>query len=656
MKSEIAYAPPTPEGVYEFGPFRIDSVKRQLLREGEPITLTSKSFDTLLALVEHRGQVVNKDELMKRLWPDTVIEENNLTQQISMLRKALGERAGEHRFVVTVPGRGYSFVAEVREVCGDESALIVEQHTRSRITVDIEDEHEKELPVREENVKYIPAALPAHRRRWRQRTAILSGLAILFALVVSLALWSAFHNPLPEKKAEIKRSIAVLPFKSLDNDPANDYLGTGMTDTLIAKLSNIREINVRPTSSVIKYAGQRQDALAIGNELGVDSVLEGTIQKAGDRVRVTVQLINVQDRIPLWAQSFDEKLTDIFSVQDAISSQVAGAMLVKLNGDEQKQLRKHETENIEAYQEYLRGRYFWNKRDGDGLKKSLEYFQHAITLDSNYGRAYAGLADAYTIIANYHIKPYSTEETFQLARATAIKALSVDDTLAEAHTSLAFIKAYYEHDNPGAELEFKRAIELNPNYATAHHWYSEYLIMDGREEESMAEIRRAQELDPLSPVINTTMGERLFFARRYDEAITYSRKTVEIAPDFAPAYYTLGLALEQKGEYREATATLRRAAEITRLNPAMMLSALGHIYAVTGQKQEARKILSELLAQEEPSPYEIAVVYSVLGEREQAINWLEKLKHKASAYRMVLTHDPRLDELRSDPRFQGLLV
>lgn len=653
MAIEIAYKSEKSERIYEFGSFCVDTVKRLLLREGEPVTLTSKGFDTLVTLVEHRGEVVSKDELMKILWPDTAVEENNLTQQISMLRKALGERAGDHRFVVTVPGRGYSFVAEVREVSNDESSLIVEQHAGSRITLDIEDKHEKELVAQKESRQHLTAVPYVTSRGWKTKAAMISGPLVLIGLAIILAPLVRLQKSQPQRSAPVKRSIAVMPFKSLDNDPANDYLGAGMTDTLIAKLSNIRQISVLPTSSVIKYAGQSMDAQSVGRELGVDSVLDGTIQKAGDRIRVTVQLISVQDRTPLWAQSFDEQITDIFVVQDTISSQVAQALMVRLNGDEQKQLRKHETENVEAYQEYLRGRYFWNKRDEEGLKKSLEHFHHAIDLDANYGLAYAGLADAYMIIANYGLK--SREETFQRAKAILQKALAIDDTLAEAHTSLAFIKAFYDHDNLGAEAEFKRAIELNPNYATAHHWYSEFLVTLGRNEESMAEIRRAQELDPLSPAINATLGERLYYARQYDEAIKQSRKTLEITPNFAPASYILGLALEQKGMYREAIYALRSAKETTRFNSALPSSALGHVYAMTGQKEDARKILHELLAQEKPAPYEIGMVYQGLGEKEQAIGWLSKLKEKDGMNQMMLRDDPRLDSLRSDPRFQELL-
>ncbi|MBD0371777.1 MAG: tetratricopeptide repeat protein [Pyrinomonadaceae bacterium] len=655
MGTEITYNSAHPECVYEFGPFCIDTVKRLLLREGEPVSLTSKGFDTLLTLVERRGQVVCKDELMKILWPDTIVEENNLTQQISMLRKALGERAGEHRFVVTVPGRGYTFVAEVHETFSDESALIVEQHTRSSITLDIEDEQEKAVAPRDTGLRVLPRAAYSVRRGWKSRAAIFAAPVVLIGLALSLASWFTYRAPQPEQSGGRRPSIAVLPFKSLNNDPTNDYLGTGMTDTLIAKLSNIRQISVRPTSSVIKYAGRSQDAQAIGRELGVDSVLEGTIQKAGDRVRVTVQLVNVQDRNPLWAKSFDEEITDIFAVQDTISSQVAQTMLVRLNGYDRKQLSKRETENVEAYQEYLRGRYFWNKRDEAGLKKSVEHFQHAIELDPNYGAAYAGLADAYTIIANYSIKPYDRDETFQRGKALALKAIDVDEALAEAHTSLAFIKAFYEQDDSGAETEFRRALELNPNYATAHHWYSEFLVMRGREQESMTEIKRAQELDPLSPVINVTLGEHLYYGRRYDEAITHLRKTLEISPDFAQASYILGLALEQKGMYKEAISALRKAKESTKLDPSVPSSALGHVYALTGQKGEARKILGELLSTDDPAPYSIGMIYQGLGEKEQAIGWLRKIKSKEGMLQMLLRDDPRLDSLRSDQRFQELL-
>jgi TolB-like protein/DNA-binding winged helix-turn-helix (wHTH) protein/Flp pilus assembly protein TadD len=634
--------------MYEFGPFRIDAVKRVLLREGELVPLTSKSLDTLLVLVEHCGQVVTKDDLMKTLWPDTIVEENNLTQQISMLRKALGERANEHRYVVTVPGRGYSFVAEVSGPRKPDMNLVVEQHIRSRITVGVEDSDESELLI----PKYLPGSQLAMPHRWGSKSTML----LLFAGLAGLALLAFWFSSAgqPSQKRERRRSIAVLPFKPLNSDSTNDYLSTGMADALIAKLSNIRQISVRPTSAIIKYAGQSQEAQAIGRELGVDSVLEGTVQRVGERVRVTVQLVSVQERDPAWTKSFDEGISDIFALQDTISEQVAQTMMVRLNVEEQRQLSKRETENVEAYQEYLRGRYFWNKRDQQGLKKSLDHFQQAVDLDPNYGQAYAGLADAYTLFATYRIDSFSPDEAFRRARTAATRALAIDETQAEAHASLGMIKIWCDHDGTGAEAEFKRAIALNPNYATAHHWYSEYLARSDRETEAMTEIRLAQELDPLSPVINTTLGERLYYARRYEEAIAQSKRTLEVAPDFESAHFVLGLALEQKGRFDEAISELQKAKGTASVNVSAAAS-LAHTYALAGQEDKARKILHDLLAEKMSEPYEIAVVYQGLGDRRQAMSWLKKM-NDGGELRMLLKLDPRFDSLRSEPRFQELLA
>src|ERR1051325_4253883 len=400
------------QNAYQFGPFCVDAVRRVLLREGEMIPVTSKCLDTLLVLVEHRGQVVTKDYLMKTLWPDTVVEENNLTQQISMLRKVLGERVGEHRYLVTVPGRGYSFVAEVSAPPNGDRELIVAEHIRSRITLDVEDESDKEFPESDESVKYLPQQQVIKSRLSRFTLAVLSVL-ILIAGSAFAASWFLARLPQAARNDDARKSIAVLPFKALTDDSKNNYLTTGMADALIAKLSNVRQISVRPTSAIVKYTGQDQDAQEIGKRLGVDSVLEGTVQSAGNRVRVTVQLVNVQNRAPLWAKSFDEELTDIFAVQNTISEQVAQALMVKLNGDEQKQIRKHETYNVEAYQEYLRGRYFWNKRNEDGLTKSLSHFQQAIDLDPGYGAAYAGSADAQMLLVFYHVENFPAAETIQ---------------------------------------------------------------------------------------------------------------------------------------------------------------------------------------------------------------------------------------------------
>jgi tetratricopeptide (TPR) repeat protein len=404
---------------------------------------------------------------------------------------------------------------------------------------------------------------------------------------------------------------------------------------------------------VLKYAGPPVNTLAAGRELGVDAVLEGTVQRAGERVRVTVQLLDVRDARPLWAQSFDEGLSDIFVVQDVISEQVAQAMLARLNGAEQQRLRKHDTDSVEAYQAYLRGRYFWNRRDEEGLRKSIGYFQQAVDQDPTYAVAYAGLADAYNLLVNYHLAGASADECGRRAREAVTKALELDETLAESHTSLASMKFYGEHDNGAAEREYLRAIELNPNYATAHHWYSEYLAMTNRTAEAMDEIRRAQQLDPLSPIINTTVGERLYFARRYGEAAEQLRRTLELNPDFYHAHYLLGLAYEQQGMYGEAIAEFQRACELGGVHGALAAGALGHIYAVTGRRREALQMLNELLKLDRDMPYAVATVYLGLGERRQAVEWLLKVPSEDATW--LLRSDPRLDGLRSEPSLQSLL-
>lgn len=325
------------ERLYEFGPYRVDAVKRVLLRDGQPVQVTSKVFETLLVLVERSGQVLHKDELMKALWPDTIVEENNLTQQISMLRKALGERAGEHRYVVTVPGRGYSFVATVKEIWDNDTESMPE-NAGPQLIIDEDagrEPREQAKPEEEEKPDLRPAiAAPARRRRMG-----LTLMVAVFALLAGLGVMVSYRwidsNAKQPGPGALGRAIAVLPFKDLSTRSSDNSLGTGLTDTLIARLSNIRQINVRPTSAVIKYAGENWDARTAGRELGVDSVLEGTVQRAGDRVRVTAQLVSVRDGSALWAQSFDDSFTDIFAMQDSISEQIARAVLLKLDGDKQ---------------------------------------------------------------------------------------------------------------------------------------------------------------------------------------------------------------------------------------------------------------------------------------------------------------------------------
>ena len=504
------------------------------------------------------------------------------------------------------------------------------------------------------DVKLLPAVASSAGRRARTYLIALGLSVVLFGPVSFLTYRRVADAPRRPAPGTPPESIAVLPLKSLTPDPGDDILGAGMSDTLIAKLSNLHEITVRPTSSVIKYAGAPQDTLAVGRELGVDSVLEGTIQRAGDRVRVTVQLLDVRDGRPVWADSFDEGLGDIFAVQDAISEQVARAMLTRLDGQKRERLRKHHTASVEAYQAYLRGRHFWNKRNerkGCGRASSISSRPSTWTRNTPWltpGRLYA-----YGVLVGYKLETQAAEEGVRRARAAAIRALEIDETLAEAHASLAFIKYHYDGDNAGAEREYLRAIELNPNYATAHHWYADFLLMTYRPEEAMAEIRRAQELYPLSPIINTTLSEHLYFALRYDEAAAQLQKTLEIDPDFYHARYLLGLTYEQKGMYGDAISEFQKAYALAGDRAGLTLAALGHAYAVSGHEHKARQALGELFKFDHTSPYAVATVYAGLGERRQAFEWLRKAHKEKDKVGWLLKTDPRWESFRADPTFRG---
>jgi serine/threonine protein kinase/tetratricopeptide (TPR) repeat protein len=452
------------------------------------------------------------------------------------------------------------------------------------------------------------------------------------------------------------RAIAVLPFKMLRlEEKTDEYLGLGMADAIITKLSNIRRIIVRPTSSVLKYAGGDSDLLAAGHELDVGFVLDGRIQRANDRVRVTVQLIRVRDGAPLWAAKFDEKFTDIFTVEDSISGQVAQALMPKLSGEEQELLSKRETENAQAYQAYLKGRYYWNTYTEEGLAQAIFHFMEAIEEDPEYAQAYAGVADYYNFLGVWGVLP--PKESFAAAKSAAAKALEIDDTLAEAHTSLAFALLSYDWDWESAESEFKRAIELNPSYATAHQWYSYLTSAQGRHADAITEIESAQKLDPLSPIIATGAGLVFYNARRYDRAIEELEKALEIDTQYYVTQQGLAFCYAQKGRYEEAITASRKAVALSSRSP-LALWTLGYVLAKAGRENEARTILREMeeLGQKRyVSSYYIAMIHAALDETDEAFKWLEKAYEDRDWWLLWLRVEPFIDGLRSDPRFHNLL-
>lgn len=557
---------------YEFGAFRIDTARHLLLRSGHPIPLTPKAFHTLIVLIENSGQVVNKDELMKQVWPDTFVEEGGLTRNISVLRKALNEGPSDHEYIETIPKIGYRFIANVR--------------------------------------KFFDS--------------------------------SSIH------------SIIVLPFKTLGIQSDDDFLGVGMADALITKLSNIRQLVTRPTSAVLKYAQQEVDPFSIGQQLSTDAVLDGRIQKYEDRIRVTVQFLNVNDGSTLWADQFDEKFTDVFSLQDSISEKVLQTLTLKITGEQRKVITKRYTSNTDAYQIYLKGRYFWNKRDPLSLQKAVEFFKQTIHEDAEYALAYSGLADCYVLLVMYGV--CKAAKAMAEAKEAAEKAVFIDDSLAEAHTSLAYLNATYYWDWRKSSYEFKRAIELNPGYSTAHHWYGIFLLMQGKVESAQEELTLARNVDPLSLSINADIGWAFFFAHQYDQALEHYLEAIELDPNFIRAYWFLGQCYIQLSRFEEAIEAYQKAIFLS--DQPLSLGFLGLTYGLCGRRKEALEVLARLGAMANKrfvSPYFIALIYVGLGDKDQAFIWLQKAVEDRFWLLPFLKIDPTLDHLRSDQRFEMLV-
>lgn len=634
---------------YEFGCFRVDVEERSLLRNGERLSVSPKSFETLLALVQNSGHLLTKEELINTVWPGTFIEENNLTQHISSLRKALGEGDNGLGYIETVPRVGYRFAPGVRELWDEGEVFTLQDHTSYRIVVK-EEEYEETLPQRERVTRQHDLFSGSHRLR---ASLILVSVSVVLGLAVLLYMIAGRAGKEDSNKSgnsAVFKSVAVLPFKSIGVERGDEHLGLGMADTLIAKLSHVRQINVRPISAVHRFTELEQDPYAAGRSLGVDAVLDGRIQRADGRIRVTVELLSVRDGVVLWTETLDEKSSDIFRLQDQIAARVTRSLPQALTGEESRLLTKRYSQNADAYEAYLKGRFFWNKRTPEGFAKAIEHFSEAIRLDPNYGLAYAGLADTHA---------FSLPSQVPQAKAAAMKALKLDETLAEAHTSLAAI-LLFEWNWSEAGREFKRAVELGPNYATAHHWYAYYFAAMGDMEKALSEIRRAQELDPLSLIINTDLGQILYYSRQYDLAIDQLRKTVDLDQNFIMAHYRLSDAYAQKGMHQEAIAEFNEAKKLSGSSPAFA-ATLGYVYALSGRGVLARKLISEWKESFARNPravhhpYSIAAVYTALGEKDEALLWLEKSYEQHFAELVLLSVEPRFDNLRSDWRFTSLL-
>jgi TolB-like protein/DNA-binding winged helix-turn-helix (wHTH) protein len=673
--------------LYEFGEFTLDPAERRLMLGGKVVPLTPKALELLCVLVEESGRLLEKTYLMERLWTDAYVEEGNLADNISKIRQALGDSRKEPRFIETVSGRGYRFIAKVTKTDAavgrsvglrSEDASLVENNR----TTQIDQSDEAALKSRRNRnpaffqasaADFMSAREPGTSKRVRftghgrphskagaglwpsitlTRTFAISLFVVASSIGLFFYLWS-FRGTGPS--ADTGRSIAVLPFKPLVASDRDEALELGMSDTLISGLSRLRQITVRPISSVRRYTDLEQDARLAGRELGVETVLDGNIQRTGERIRISARLLRVADGSTLWAETFDEKFTDIFEVQDSISEKIIGALAVRLTGDERHDLAKRYTADTAAYQLYIKGRFYWSKLSPDDLLKSIDFYQQAIEIDPNYALAYAGLADSYNLLGSYGVWPL--KESHPKAHAAAEKALELDSELAEAHISLAAVIADYYWDWAEAEAHFKRGIELNPNYPVARTWHSQHLARMGRLDESIEEARRAQILEPLSSSANSHVGLALYRARRYEEAVAELQKALEFDPKAMDAHIFLGFVYVQQQKSTEAIEEFQSAVEISNGNPSMMaLLAYGH--AASGDREKALAILKEFGADAEQravSVFETAMIHIALGENDLAFHWLEKALAEKAWQIGFLRVEPIFDPLRSDPRFDDLM-
>ena len=607
--------------LYQFGPFCLDPVKRRLLRDGEVVKLTPKAFETLFVLVQQRGKTIDKDELLKTVWAGTIVEENNLNQSITALRKSLGDSRQESQYIATIPGVGYRFVADVKEV------------------------HEEELAGVE------PAPIKTERRPMFRYALLL--LVPLVLAVVGYAVLTRKKSP----PGPAVSSIMVLPLDNLSGDPNEEYFADGVTDALIGDLAKLSGLQVISRTSSMHYKGTKKSLPEIAREIKVDAIVEGTVQRSGDRVVIRAQLIHAATDRHLWVQVYERPMRDVLDVQSEIAQTIARQIQIQMTPADQARLTARHPVSPKAFDDYLQGRFlYWNRRTEENLHKAIAHFQNAIKEDPNYALAHVGLADCYNALGVVQIGALPPTEARRLAEETAKKALALDPTLAEAHTALGYAN-HYNWNWTAAEMDFKRAIELNPSYANAHNFYASFLMSRGRIEESIASSNRARELDPFSLSISAQRGFLLENARRYDEAIEQLRNVIAMDPNHYQAHWFLGHTYAVNKQFEQAIAASQKAVDVSQRAPGA-LGMLGMVYALAGQKNEANKILNELLEMNKRryvTPAALANLYIGLDNKDQAFFWLEKAFQERSNYLAYLKVFPILDPLRSDPRFADLV-
>jgi TolB-like protein/DNA-binding winged helix-turn-helix (wHTH) protein/Tfp pilus assembly protein PilF len=628
--------PPVSQPI-RFDVFEVDLRAGELRKHGIKIRLQEQPFLILQTLLETPGQIVTREELQKKIWPgDTFVDfDHGLHAAVNRLRQALGDAADSPRFVETVARRGYRFIGQVQAA-----------------------------PETPSGIRIIPpqATLPAKRltgKSWRGPVVGFVSAVLVAAALIFFNAWGLRNLFFSGRSF---RSLAVLPLANLTADAKQEYFADGMTEDLITQLSKLGDLKVISHTSVMQYKGTHKPLPEIARELNVDAVVEGAVQLSGNHVRITAQLVDGRTDQHIWADNYDRDLSDVLLLQSDVARDIAKQIDLRLTPQQQLRLAKDaHPVNPDAYQAYLLGRYYWNKRTADGLAQAGQYFQQAIQKDPNYALAYSGLSDYFaflTLIGGPEVLP--PNRAMIQAKAAAVKAVQLDDSSSEAHASMGHILHNYDWDFEGAEREFKRAIELNPNYATAHHWYSHYLMQVGRTVESLAQARLAQELDPLSPFINNGLARQYYLSRQYDKAIAQCQVVLQMDSAYLPARTQLALAYEQKGMLTEAVSAMEQARKLAgeKTDLPMVHALLAHAYALAGRRANAQSELNVLMAigqKRYVPPSYVAVVYLALGDKNKAFDYLNKSYQDRSEQLLYLGVEPVVDPLRSDPRFDALL-
>jgi len=631
--------------VVRFGTFELDLRTGELRKSGVRVNLPDQPFHVLKTLLDRPGELVTREELRQRLWSaETFVDfEHGLNAAVRRLRDALGDSADVPRFIETLPRRGYRFIAPV--------------------TPQPAPEHEAPLPaVEETRSETFPTSVVAPARRLTRMSVL--GVIAAFTLVAAAVLWASGLRPWSEetyRTASVngRFMLAVLPFANLTGDAEQEYIGDGMTEELIVQLGRINpsRLGVIARTSAMQFKKTTKRAGQIGADLGVSHVVEGSVRTTGSRVRIAVQLIDTRSESQLWAEHYEREATDLLTLQSDIGEAIARQIATSLGvarGTVTADARRHST-SAEAYEHYLRGSYHLRQDTTEGLEKAMEHFRRAIELDPGYALAHSGLADTYTLSGSYGLLPMS--EAYPLGRAAAMKALALNDTLAEAHTSLAAISADYYWDWPDAERHFTRAIQLGPNYETAHVFYSFYLAYMGRHEQALALAERAKRLDPVSPQAQMNVGLVLYEARRYDESVDAIAQALDLDPNFGGAHVMLGRVYAAKGSADRAIAELERARGLMGPRPDVVATH-AYVLARAGRQREARAVLDELRRiskPRDPAPFRLAMIHIGLGETDRAFEWLEKALEARDWQMALLNVEPIFDVLRSDQRFAGLV-